>query len=109
MRSKSMLWRTLKQCWTKTDRFQFDRTEHNGYIIITFKQTEVAMSNDITIKLSDKAIVQIIKILSDSTTPTGTPINPLAMLGAMGGLPLPPPRSEETTEEKPTIGFKARK
>lgn len=66
------------------------------------------MSNDITIKLSDKAIVQIIKILTDSTTPTGMPINPLAMLGAMGGLPLPMPKptSEESTEEKPTIGFK---
>ena len=104
-----MQWRTLIQCWTKIDRFQLDRTERNGYITITFKQTEVAMSNNITIKLSDKAIVQIIKILSDSTTPTGTPINPLAMLGALGGLPPPPPKSEETIEEKPTIGFKARK
>ena len=104
-----MQWRTLIQCWTKIDRFLFDRTIQNGYNTSTFKQTEVAMSNNITIKLSDKAIVQIIKILSDSTTPTGMPINPLAMLGAMGGLPLPPPKSEDTKEEKPTIGFKARK
>ena len=42
MRSKSTQWRTLTQCWTKIDRFPFDRTEHNGYITITFKQTEVA-------------------------------------------------------------------
>ena len=61
--------------------------------------------NTITITLSDKAIVEIAKILS-TTTPTGTPINPLAMLGALGGLPLPPPKSEDTKEEKPTIGFK---
>ena len=61
--------------------------------------------NTITITLSDNAIVEIAKILS-TTTPTGTPINPLAMLGALGGLPLPPPTSEDTKEEKPTIGFK---
>ena len=61
--------------------------------------------NTITITLSDNAIVEIAKILS-TTTPTGTPINPLAMLGALGGLPLPPPKSEDTKEEKPTIGFK---
>ena len=61
--------------------------------------------NKITITLSDNAIVEIAKILS-TTTPTGTPINPLAMLGALGGLPLPPPKSEDTKEEKPTIGFK---
>ena len=65
-------------------------------------------NNKITITLSDNAIVEIAKLIA-TTTPTGTPINPLAMLGALGGLPLPPPRSEETTEEKPTIGFKARK
>lgn len=64
--------------------------------------------NTITITLSDNAIVEIAKLIA-TTTPTGTPINPLAMLGALGGLPLPPPKSEETTEEKPTIGFKARK
>ena len=61
--------------------------------------------NKITITLSDNAIVEIAKLIA-TTTPTGTPINPLAMLGALGGLPLPPPRSEETKEEKPTIGFK---
>ena len=64
--------------------------------------------NTITITLSDNAIVEIAKLIA-TTTPTGTPINPLAMLGALGGLPLPPPRSEDTKEEKPTIGFKARK
>ena len=64
--------------------------------------------NTITITLSDNAIVEIAKLIA-TTTPTGTPINPLAMLGALGGLPLPPPKSEETKEEKPTIGFKARK
>ena len=61
--------------------------------------------NKITITLSDNAIIEIAKLLS-TTTPTGTPINPLAMLGALGGLPLPPPQSEDTKEEKPTIGFK---
>ena len=61
--------------------------------------------NTITITLSDNAIIEIAKLLS-TTTPTGTPINPLAMLGALGGLPLPPPKSEDTKEEKPTIGFK---
>ena len=61
--------------------------------------------NKITITLSDNAIIEIAKLLS-TTTPTGTPINPLAMLGALGGLPLPPPKSEDTKEEKPTIGFK---
>ena len=61
--------------------------------------------NTITITLSDNAIVEIAKLIA-TTTPTGTPINPLAMLGALGGLPLPPPTSEEETEDKPTIGFK---
>ena len=63
--------------------------------------------NKITITLSDNAIVEIAKLIA-TTTPTGTPINPLAMLGALGGLPLPMPKptSEEPTEEKPTIGFK---
>jgi hypothetical protein len=103
-----MRWRTLIQYWTKIDRFLFDRTTQNGYNIITFKQTEVAMSNDITIKLSDKAIVQIIKILSESTTPTGMPINPMHLLGALGGMP-PRPKLEEVEEDKPTIGFKASK
>ena len=61
--------------------------------------------NTITITLSDNAIVEIAKLIA-TTTPTGTPFNPLAMLGALGGLPLPPPKSEDTKEEKPTIGFK---
>ena len=63
--------------------------------------------NKITITLSDNAIVEIAKLLS-TTSPNGSPINPLAMLGALGGLPLPMPKptSEEPTEEKPTIGFK---
>ena len=61
--------------------------------------------NTITITLSDNAIVEIAKLIA-TTTPTGTPINPLAMLGALGGLPLPPPKGEEEIEEKPTIGFK---
>ena len=61
--------------------------------------------NTITITLSDNAIVEIAKLIA-TTSPTGTPINPLAMLGALGGLPLPPPKSEDTKEEKPTIGFK---
>ena len=61
--------------------------------------------NTITITLSDNAIVEIAKLIA-TPTPTGTPINPLAMLGALGGLPLPPPKSEDTKEEKPTIGFK---
>ena len=61
--------------------------------------------NKITITLSDNAIVEIAKLIA-TTTPTGTPINPLAMLGALGGLPLPPPKGEEKTEDKPTIGFK---
>ncbi len=79
-----------------------------GYNIITFKQTEVAMSNNITIELSDKAIVQIIKILSQSSsTPTGMPINPMQLLGALGGMP-PRPMPEESKEDKPTIGFKAK-
>ena len=64
-------------------------------------------ANTITITLSDNAIVEIAKLIA-TTTPTGTSINPLAMLGALGGLPLPPPKSEETTEDKPTIGFKAK-
>jgi|TARA_R110001592_G_scaffold308_1_gene1727 hypothetical protein len=65
--------------------------------------------NNITIKLSDKAIVQIIKILSESSpTPTGMPINPMQLLGALGGMP-PRPMPEESKEDKPTIGFKARK
>ena len=63
--------------------------------------------NTITITLSDNAIVEIAKLIA-TTPPTGTPINPLAMLGALGGLPLPPPKSEDTKEEKPTIGFKAK-
>jgi hypothetical protein len=63
--------------------------------------------NTITIKLSDNAIVEIAKLIA-TTTPISTPINPLAMLGALGGLPLPPPKSEDTTEDKPTIGFKAK-
>ena len=61
--------------------------------------------NTITITLSDNAIVEIAKLIA-TTTPTGTSINPLAMLGALGGLPLPPPKGEETKKEKPTIGFK---
>ena len=61
--------------------------------------------NTITITLSDNAIVEIAKLIA-TTTPPGTPINPLAMLGALGGLPLPPPKGEESKEEKPTIGFK---
>ena len=61
--------------------------------------------NKITITLSDNAIIEIAKLIS-TTSPTGTPINPLAMLGALGGLPLPPPKGEEPTEDKPTIGFK---
>ena len=61
--------------------------------------------NKITITLSDNAIIEIAKLIS-TTSPTGTSINPLAMLGALGGLPLPPPKSEEKTEDKPTIGFK---
>ena len=61
--------------------------------------------NTITITLSDNAIVEIAKLIA-TTTPTGTPINPLAMLGALGGLPLPPPKGEENKEDKPTIGFK---
>ena len=61
--------------------------------------------NTITITLSDNAIVEIAKLIA-TTTPTGTPINPLAMLGALGGLPLPPPKSEDTKEENPPIGFK---
>ena len=61
--------------------------------------------NKITITLSDNAIVEIAKLIA-TTTPTGTPINPLAMLGALGGLPLPPPKSEDKEKEKPTIGFK---
>jgi len=63
--------------------------------------------NTITITLSDNAIVEIAKLIA-TTKPTGSPINPLAMLGALGGLPLPPPISEDTKEEKPTIGFKAK-
>ena len=67
-------------------------------------------NNNITIKLSDKAIVQIIKILSESSTPTGMPINPMQLLGALGGgMPRPRPIPEENKEDKPTIGFKARK
>ena len=63
--------------------------------------------NKITINLSDNAIIEIAKLLS-TTTPTGTSINPLAMLGALGGLPLPMPKpTSETEKEKPTIGFKA--
>jgi hypothetical protein len=63
--------------------------------------------NKITITLSDNAIIEIAKLLS-TTSPTGSPINPLAMLGALGGLPLPMPKptSEKETEEKSTIGFK---
>ena len=63
--------------------------------------------NTITITLSDNAIIEIAKLIS-TTSPTGTPINPLAMLSALGGLPLPMPKptSEESTEDKPTIGFK---
>mgnify|MGYP003129490154 FL=1 len=63
--------------------------------------------NKITITLSDNAIIEIAKLIS-TTSPTGTPINPLAMLSALGGLPLPMPKptSEESTEDKPTIGFK---
>jgi hypothetical protein len=66
--------------------------------------------NNITIKLSDKAIVQIIKILSaSSSTPTGMPINPMQLLGALGGgMPRPRPIPEENKEDKPTIGFKAK-
>ena len=63
--------------------------------------------NTITITLSDNAIVEIAKLIA-TTKPTGSPINPLAMLGALGGLPLPPPKSEDATEDKPTIGFKAK-
>jgi len=65
--------------------------------------------NKITITLSNSAIIEIAKLLSTSS-PTGKPINPLAMLGALGGLPLPMPKqtSEEPTEDKPTIGFKTK-
>ena len=63
--------------------------------------------NKITITLSDNAIIEIAKLIS-TTSPTGTSINPLAMLGALGGLPLPPPKSEDTTEDKSTIGFKTK-
>ena len=103
-----MQWRTLIQYWTEIDRLVIDKLIKTDYNTITLKQTEVAMSNNITIKLSDKAIVQIIKILSESSTPTGMPINPLAMLGALGGMP-PRPKLEEVEEDKPTIGFKASK
>jgi hypothetical protein len=63
--------------------------------------------NKITITLSDEAIIEIAKVLS-ATTPTGAPINPLALLGSLGGIPLPPPKNPDTKsgEEKPTIGFK---
>tara|TARA_Y100001973_G_C5198806_1_gene336167 strand:+ start:2784 stop:2996 length:213 start_codon:yes stop_codon:yes gene_type:complete len=63
--------------------------------------------NKITITLSDEAIIEIAKVLS-ATTPTGAPINPMALLGALGGMPLPPPKKPEikSGEEKPTIGFK---
>ena len=62
--------------------------------------------NKITITLSDNAIVEIAKLLS-TTSPTGSSINPLAMLGALGGLPLPMPKpTSEESKEKPTIGFK---
>ena len=61
--------------------------------------------NKITITLSDNAVIEIAKLIA-TTKPTGSPINPLAMLGALGGLPLPPPTNENKTEEKPTIGFK---
>ena len=103
-----MQWRTLIQYWTEIDRLVIDRLIKTDYNTITLKQTEVAMSNNITIKLSDKAIVQIIKILSASSTPTGMPIHPFAMLGALGGMP-PRPKLEEVEEDKPTIGFKASK
>lgn len=63
--------------------------------------------NKIIINLSDNAIIEIAKLLS-TPTPTGTPINPMALLGALGGMPLPPPKSEGKKEEKPTIGFKAK-
>ncbi len=99
--------RMLIQSWTKIDRLAIDNIIKISYIIY-INQTEVAMSdNKITITLSDSAIIQIAKLLSE-TTPTGTPINPLAMLGALGGLPLPPPKPEEVKEEKPTIGFKTK-
>tara|TARA_R110000824_G_scaffold180663_2_gene361168 strand:+ start:149 stop:346 length:198 start_codon:yes stop_codon:yes gene_type:complete len=65
------------------------------------------MTNNITIKLSDKAIVQIIKILSESSPSTGMPINPMQLLGALGGMP-PRPKPEDEKEDKPTIGFKAK-
>ena len=63
--------------------------------------------NKITITLSDEAIIEIAKVLS-TTTPTGAPINPMALLGALGGMPLPPPKNPnpKSGEEKPTIGFK---
>jgi hypothetical protein len=67
-------------------------------------------NNNITIELSDKAIVQIVKILSESTTPIGMPINPMQLLGALGGgMPRPRPVADESKEDKPTIGFKASK
>ena len=61
--------------------------------------------NKITITLSDNAIIEIAKLLS-TTSPTGTSINPLAMLGALGGLPLPMPKPTSEEKEKSTIGFK---
>ena len=64
--------------------------------------------NKITINLSDNAIIEIAKLLS-TTSPNGSPINPLAMLGALGGIPLPMPKpTSEDKEDKPTIGFKAK-
>ena len=65
--------------------------------------------NKITITLSDNAIIKIAKLLSE-TSSTSAPMNPLAMLGALGGIPLPMPKSTSNTkEDKPTIGFKATK
>jgi len=62
--------------------------------------------NKIIINLSDNAIIEIAKLLSTST-PTGMPINPMALLGALGGgMPLPTPKPEGKKQEKPTIGFK---
>ena len=64
-------------------------------------------NNKITITLSDSALVEVVRLLT-TTTPTGAPINPMALLGALGGMPLPPPKKSDAkpTEEKPTIGFK---
>lgn len=66
------------------------------------------MKNKITISLSDNALIEIAKLLS-TIKPSETQMNPLAMLGALGGIPLPMPKpTSEDKEDKPTIGFKAK-